>query len=596
MGKASGIRAGRAFVELGVDDKTSAGLKAVSAKMKRFADSVGAVGMSMLKMGAMMAAPLVAGAKVFSSMGDQIAKMARRTGMSTEALSELSYAASRSGTTVEALENSLRRMQRTIYDAGEGLSTAVDGLANLGLSLGELQGLKPEEQFKLMAQRLSEIEDPTTRAAMAMVLFGRSGTALLPMFEKGAAGIEELQAAARRLGLTISQEDAAAAEKFTDIIADLWKVIKQGLFTVGAALAEQLQTWAKDFTDTAASAKEFVDQHRQLVVVGAQVVKWTFVIGGSLVVLSKLFYAGAIAVKVFAASLTFLQAHPIVLGLTAIAAAALGVMYLMEKFQPHGEIGVGGGPDTEFDKELKHNIAMYEKHLAEREEERKKASSTATQAERAAAKARADVELDINKRLAILKLQSIEDEHQRNVALIRHRYELERKELFKLHASARAHDLLDQAERLALIPEYKRATEKAQQESQEGQAAIFSRQLDAWTKGLDQKDRIEVLRLRTQYEGVELQEKLLDLERERAIIAAVAAGENLDAVKEEFRLREKLLGVGKGITAGGAWRALGGRAFQTDPSIESLKQSGRETADNTRRIADGMETFMPRFT
>ena len=77
-----------------------------------------------------MLAPLVASAKLFIGYGDQVAKMAKRTGLSVEALSELQYAAGQSGVEVATLENGLRRMQRSIYDAGRGLSTATDGLSD----------------------------------------------------------------------------------------------------------------------------------------------------------------------------------------------------------------------------------------------------------------------------------------------------------------------------------------------------------------------------------------------------------------------------------------------------------------------------------
>src|SRR5690606_36333090 len=135
------------------------------------------------------------------------------------------------------LENGLRRMQRTIYDAGRGLSTATDALADLGLTAEDLAGLSPEQQFKLLAERISQIEDPTLKAALAMGIFGRSGTQLLPLFASGARGIEMLQAEARRLGLTMSGEDAKAAEEFSDALDRLWQVVNMGVFRVGAALA-----------------------------------------------------------------------------------------------------------------------------------------------------------------------------------------------------------------------------------------------------------------------------------------------------------------------------------------------------------------------
>jgi len=65
------------------------------------------------------------GAKVFSDCGDQIEKMASRTGMSAEFLSELAHAARLSGTDIKTVETAVRGMQKTVAgDADElvGLS------------------------------------------------------------------------------------------------------------------------------------------------------------------------------------------------------------------------------------------------------------------------------------------------------------------------------------------------------------------------------------------------------------------------------------------------------------------------------------------
>ena len=289
MASSRGIRAGRAFVELFADDsKLVRGLRAAQAKIKAFGSSIRNMGLKMASLGAAILAPLLGAAKAFSSMGDQIAKMAKRTGMSVEALSELQFVASQTGTEINALENALRRMQRSIYDAGRGLSTAVDAMEDLGLTFKDFDGLSPEQQFKLLADRISQIEDPTRKAAIAMSLLGRSGTALLPMFAKGAAGIEALQKEARRLGLTMSAEDAAAAEEFTDTLDALWKVVKMGVFRVGAALAPVLKQLAETITDVAMKASAWIQANREIIVTVLKVAAAVLAGGIALVVLGTI--------------------------------------------------------------------------------------------------------------------------------------------------------------------------------------------------------------------------------------------------------------------------------------------------------------------
>jgi len=341
MPQAGAIRAGRAFVELFADDsKLVRGLKRASAKLKAFGESVRNMGLKLAGLGAAIATPLLASTKVFAKMGDDLAKMSARTGFTVETLSELGFAADLSGASMEVLENGIRKMQRTLVDAATGMASAQDALAMLGLTVADLDQLSPEQQFKLIADRLARIEDPTIKAAAAMELFGRSGTQLLPMLAGGAAGIEQLQEQARKLGLTISTEDAKAAEQFSDTLEILWKVLKQGVFTVGSALVPVLSQLAQWVTKVAVSAGEWIKRNKELVVTVLQVAVGIVAAGLALVTLgyvivglSKVLAALSlvvtgvgVALKLLGAVLAFLVS-PIGLVITAIVALGAYILY-----------------------------------------------------------------------------------------------------------------------------------------------------------------------------------------------------------------------------------------------------------------------------
>ena len=336
MASTQGIRAGRAFVELFADDsKLVRGLRRAEKKLKAFGDSIRNLGLKMVGVGSAILAPLAASAKLFASYGDSVAKMARRTGLSVEALSELQFAAGQSGVEVAELENGLRRMQRTIYDAQRGLSTATQALADLGLTAGDLAGLSPEQQFKLLADRISQVEDPTLKAALAMQIFGRSGTQLLPLFASGARGIEVLQAEARRLGLTMSGEDARAAEEFSDALNRLWKVVKMGIFNVGSALAPTLKMVAEKIMSVAMVVSAWVKQNQEIIVTVLKVAAVVVAVGIALTVLGTIISSlgtalgvlitivttVAAVLKILAAVIAFLISP---IGLVIAAVVALG--------------------------------------------------------------------------------------------------------------------------------------------------------------------------------------------------------------------------------------------------------------------------------
>lgn len=341
MSKTNAIRAGRAFVELFADDtKLVRGLRAAERKLRAFGDGIRNLGLKIAALGSSLMAPLIGSAKAFSVMGDSVAKMAKRTGLSVATVSELGYAASQSGIEMSVLENGLRRMQRSIYDAERGLSTAVDALADLGLSYKDLKDLSPEEQFKLIAERLSNIQDPTRRAAIAMTLLGRSGTALLPMFEQGAAGINALQEEARKLGLTMNAEDAKAAEIFGDTLDRLWSVVNMTAFQIGAALAPALQTMTQIVTDLVVKVNAWIQDNRQIIVSIAQIIAAVMAGGLVLIVLGTIISGLALALgklsliitsvgavfKLLASAIAFLVS-PIGVVITAISALGAYLLY-----------------------------------------------------------------------------------------------------------------------------------------------------------------------------------------------------------------------------------------------------------------------------
>ncbi len=289
MANSQAIRAGRAFVELFANDKRLVrGLKAASAKLKAWGAGVTAMGRKVFAGGLALAAPLAAATKTFAAMGDTVAKMSLRTGVSAESLSELGFAAEQSGSDLQTLEKGVRTMQRSITDAGRGLSTQVDALEDLGLKYEDLADLSPEQQFKLFADHLSRIEDLSKRAALAMMLLGRAGTQLLPLMQDGAAGIEALQKQARELGLTISTEDANAAAALTDAMNILWRVFKQGVFVIGSALGPLLKEFAERAARIIKTVFDWVKQNKELIVTIFKVAVAMMAGGAALMVLGGL--------------------------------------------------------------------------------------------------------------------------------------------------------------------------------------------------------------------------------------------------------------------------------------------------------------------
>ena len=300
-----GIPAGKAFVEFLVNDsKFKKGLAAIGSKLQ----SIG-------RIGAAATAPLIAGfaaaVKQFSDVGGALDDMKQRTGVSVEALSGLVFAAEQAGASGEKLEKAFAGMSRALYDAGNGSAAPLTALRAIGVTLAELQGLKPEDQMKRIADGLRGISSESTRGAIAQKLFGKSGRDMLPMLSLGAEGMAELEAQARELGFTLSNEDAAAAAELGDAIGELWNQFKGFSLQVGAAIAGPLTEWIRSVQPIIAGGIEWVRNNRVLVVTIAAV--------------TAAIAAASTALITFGVILGVITAHPIIATLTAIAALVIGI-------------------------------------------------------------------------------------------------------------------------------------------------------------------------------------------------------------------------------------------------------------------------------
>jgi len=270
MPNPQGILAGRAYVEIiGDNSKLVAALNAASRRLKDWGQQVTRAGQKLFTLGAATTAGFAASLKVFAATGDAIHKMSLRTGTCAEALSELSFAAERSGTDIHAVETGIRMMQRTLANAVTGSTEAAEALSAVGLSAQDLTSLTPDQQLEAIADGLAAIADPAQRTAAAMRIFGRSGTALLPLVAEGAAGIRALRQEARALGLTMTTEEAGAAATVTDAMTNLFRTIKMGVAIIGSALAPAVTHYARAAATAAAAAGAWLREHRPLVTTAA---------------------------------------------------------------------------------------------------------------------------------------------------------------------------------------------------------------------------------------------------------------------------------------------------------------------------------------
>lgn len=136
-------------------------------------------------------------------------QMASRFGSSQEEMSKLRLAAQNTNVSMGQLAKGQQAFYTNLNKVKIG-QLNVDSVREaklaydrLGISVGELKELSPEEAFKKVAKELSEVEDPAKRTALAFDLFGKQGAAILPALKE----VGELEADFQRLGGALTKID-----------------------------------------------------------------------------------------------------------------------------------------------------------------------------------------------------------------------------------------------------------------------------------------------------------------------------------------------------------------------------------------------------
>ena len=200
-------------------------------------------------------------AKSAIDAADSMNDLSKSTGISTEVLSQLQYAAEQSGADLDALTTGFRKFNAQIADAASKTGPAREAFELIGVSVRDASGaIKPVEQLLLdVAEQFSKYRDGAAKAAFAQDLFGKSGAALVPFLNEGRAGIERLMKEADRLGLTLKSKTAQAADDFNDKLntlnAQLRGVVLQTVSKMLPAMIQLLDVFSRFIEESQAARK-----------------------------------------------------------------------------------------------------------------------------------------------------------------------------------------------------------------------------------------------------------------------------------------------------------------------------------------------------
>ena len=160
---------------------------------------------------------------------DAAGESAAAAGISVEQYTRLGYAMKFSVGGADALDGSMKFLNKSMYDAANGSKSAQAAFDSLGVSYTNADGSLRESTDVMLdvADKFSTMKDGAQKSAMAMDIFGKSGADMVPFLNQGSAGINELTAQADRLGVTLDGPTADAAGQFNDNI-DMLKGAAKG--------------------------------------------------------------------------------------------------------------------------------------------------------------------------------------------------------------------------------------------------------------------------------------------------------------------------------------------------------------------------------
>jgi hypothetical protein len=171
---------------------------------------------------------IIAFSKTVTAGAEEVGKLSEKIGVTVESMSTLKYAAYVADISMEELAISLRFLNKTMAEAQTGSQDLRALFKVLKVEFESAPGvLRATDDVLIdLAERFYRMEDGANKTAIAIKLFGRAGSDLIPFLNLGRGGIEKLKDEARKLGIELDSKTTKSAQEFHDAIKKLWETSK----------------------------------------------------------------------------------------------------------------------------------------------------------------------------------------------------------------------------------------------------------------------------------------------------------------------------------------------------------------------------------
>ena len=239
------------------DETEKAGKQAKESEgnWKGLRKTVEAVGAAMAAAAAAAAAAIVSAGKALADFAvsgaayaDDLLTMSAVTGMSTEKLQELQYAADLVDVSVDTITGSMKKNLASMSKAAKGNEATAAAYAKLGVAVLDANGnLRDDETvYWELINALGQVEDETQRDVLAMEVLGKSATELNPLIEAGSDTMAALAVQAHEAGYVLSGDTLDAFGEFDNQLRKLDKGAEAAKNAMGTILLPVLTELAGD--------------------------------------------------------------------------------------------------------------------------------------------------------------------------------------------------------------------------------------------------------------------------------------------------------------------------------------------------------------
>jgi hypothetical protein len=245
--------------EMRLDNLTS-GIDEFSSKLDEAADAT--QGLSAASAAALVG--LTALGLEAVAQADDIATLATKYDMSTDALQRFNYVALQTDTAAEDLYKAFVKVQGGVSDLSVGASSvATKALSQLGLSFEQFSGA--EEQFYAIIDALSNMEDQAKMVSLANDIFGeKMATNLFPLIYAGTDAVNEYKQEFEDLGY-LTEDQVSQLAEFDNVLNKLKEQYKNVALQLGSSLLPVLESFSKFLSEEILPVlKEFVDRFAKM--------------------------------------------------------------------------------------------------------------------------------------------------------------------------------------------------------------------------------------------------------------------------------------------------------------------------------------------